>query len=137
MVRYLDSTGRRRFHGGKKLKSTQTYTRRFSRLVAGLHKSVPLEKVLQDVARRRTEYAEGPWSEDCWLDANMAPVFDFVRRRLTTRHQAPTAKKKDKCTVCSVHLMRAMCVALQGQYQLGNRAGNAPNGAVPLQGVVH
>ena len=71
-------------HGGRRLKSTQTYTQTFGRKVANLYKAHPPAIVLKDPARKVTyqhEPQDEQWTTDAWDDANIADVRKYLERR--------------------------------------------------------
>lgn len=84
VVRYVNSHGVARMHGGPKMKSTQTYTQKFGRAVAALHKKYTLKIHLKSEPRR-LRFSQHVTNLDCltdtWPDAGLQPVSRFIARR--------------------------------------------------------
>lgn len=90
-LRYIDRVGRRRVVGGPRLKSTQSYSRQFGKMMATLHKRYTIKEHLKDRARRATFTGVPDVSAmlDTWCDAHLDPVIRFVSRRAQRRQSVP------------------------------------------------
>lgn len=86
-VRYVDTSGRPRVHGGPRLRSTQAYTRAFSHAVWLLHSKYTLKNHLKSCATFRRKFRTEGLSlasflaADTWPEANMDAVSRFLARR--------------------------------------------------------